>query len=94
MDKVSIHLLIEYGRQNHNLKPYYINIKDLSEKLKRIQSTKLLIVSTCITSHKICRSQINFTHIMIDEGGLMREPEAVIPLCMANERTTMHCNSW
>lgn len=88
MDEVSIHLLIEYGRQKHNLKPYYINVKDLSE---RVQSTKLLIVSTCITSHKIRHSdlEIDFTHIMIDEGGLMREPEAVIPLCMANEKTTI-----
>ena len=91
IDKVSnsVHLLIEYGRQKHNLKPYYITVKDLSEKLKREQSTNLLIVSTCITSHKVCSSNIAFTHIMIDEGGLMREPEAIIPLCMASERTTI-----
>ena len=87
MDRVSICLLIEYGRHKPHLKPYYINAKDLNEKLKKVQSTALLIVSTCITSHKV--SKIDFTHIMIDEGGLMREPEAVIPLRMANENTTI-----
>jgi DNA replication protein DnaC len=87
MDKVSISLLIEYGRYKPHLKPYYINAKDLNEKLKKVQSTKILIVSTCITSHKVSAS--NFTHIMIDEGGLMREPEAVIPLRMASDNTTI-----
>ena len=89
MDDISIHLLIEYGRHKHHLKPYYINAKDLNEELKPKQSSKLLIVSTCVTSHKIYSSSVNFTHIMIDEGGLMREPEAIIPLRKANERTAI-----
>lgn len=91
MGNVSIYLLIEYGRQNPDLKPYYIHAKDLNVKLRGLdlQSTKLLIVSTCITSRKVSSSKIDFTHIMIDEGGLMREPEAVIPLHMANADTTI-----
>lgn len=90
LDNVSIHLLIEYGRQKPNLKPYYTKAKDLSVNLsEKGSSTKLLIVSTCITSNKLSSSKLNFTHIMIDEGGLMREPEAVIPLHMANTDTTI-----
>lgn len=88
-DDVSLSLLIEYGRHKSHLKSYYTNAKDLNEKMKKVQPTKLLIVSTCITSHKVNTAKIKFTHIMIDEGGLMREPEAVIPLCMANENTTI-----
>ena len=87
--EVATHLLIEYGQHNPRLKPYYLSAKDLTSKLQSQPSTetKLLIVSTCITSQKVSTLDIKFSHIMIDEGGLMREPEATIPLCMANERT-------
>ena len=48
-----------------------------------------LIVTTCLTAKQIADvlPQWFFTHIFLDEGAQMREPEAVAPLCMANQNT-------
>lgn len=45
----------------------------------------LLIVTTCLSAHYL--HEINFTHIFIDEGAQMREPEAIASLRMAKKDT-------
>jgi hypothetical protein len=56
-------------------------IRDRSELL----SDKLLTVTTCSSAHYL--QDVNFTHIFIDEGAQMREPEAVAALRMAKKDT-------
>ena len=48
-----------------------------------------LVITTCLTAKKISDflPQGFFTHIFLDEGAQMREPEAIAPLCMASEDT-------
>ena len=52
---------------------------------------RYLIVTTCLTAKQIADvlPQWFFTHIFLDEGAQMREPEAVAPLCMANKSTNI-----
>ena len=61
------------------------------EEFKRIRRRKrnVVVVTTFHTSCKlseICGRNF-FTHIFLDEGGQVREPEALIPLCMASAAT-------
>ena len=47
-----------------------------------------LVVSTCMTSKQLGRMlRGSFTHILLDEGANLREPEAVIPLQLAGPDT-------
>ena len=57
-----------------------------SQNLKRY-----LIVTTCLTARQIADvlPPRFFTHIFLDEGAQMREPEAVAPLCMATQNTKL-----
>ena len=50
---------------------------------------RYLIVTTCLTAKQIADvlPPWFFTHIFLDEGAQMREPEAVAPLCMASKDT-------
>ena len=54
-------------------------------------SRRHLIVTTCLTAKQIegVLPPSFFTHIFLDEGAQMREPEAVAPLCMANQNTKL-----
>ena len=49
-----------------------------------------LVITTCQTAHtlkKTLPTGFSFTHILLDEGAQMREPEAVVSLCFANVNT-------
>lgn len=50
-------------------------------------NTNLLFVTTCMSCSDLKDLNGFFTHIMIDEGAQMREPEAIAPLCLATENT-------
>ena len=52
-------------------------------------SKQLVIVTTFLTALNIGNlfGDDFFTHILLDEGAQVREPEAVAPLCMANKET-------
>ena len=54
-----------------------------------IKSKQLVIVTTFLTALNIGNlfGDDFFTHILLDEGAQVREPEAVAPLCMANSNT-------
>ncbi|XP_064395058.1 uncharacterized protein LOC135342289 isoform X2 [Halichondria panicea] len=49
-----------------------------------------LVMSTCMMVHELVRDLGDrfFTHILIDEGAQMREPEAIAPLSLAHPGTT------
>ena len=46
-----------------------------------------LIVTTFTTASHLLKMKLQFTHIFIDEGAQAREPESIIPLCLANKNT-------
>ena len=83
-------LLREYGYRSPNLKRYYKNAQDIEYIISRHpQPHRMLIVTTCLTAPRLANflRQNFFTHIFIDEGAQMREPEAIAPLCLANSNT-------
>ena len=81
-------ILRDYGRGKPNLKKYYLEPKDLI-KVTRKNKFNLLIVTTCLTARHLAGTDINFSHIFIDEGAQMREPEAVAALAMAKSNTKL-----
>ena len=52
---------------------------------------RYIVVTTCLTAKQIAQflPPWFFTHIFLDEGAQMREPEAVAPLCMASQNTKL-----
>ncbi len=52
------------------------------------KSNKVLVVTTCSSAFKAFKRHVFplqfFTHILLDEGAQMREPEAIAPLCLAH----------
>ena len=83
-------LLRDYGFHNPKLKRYYRSVQNIEHHVSRHpQPHRMLIVTTCLTAPRLANflRQNFFTHIFIDEGAQMREPEAVAPLCLANSNT-------
>ena len=70
----------------------YMPIDEFSEQFEagRCATAKRLVVvttfSTALNLVSLLGDQF-FTHILLDEGAQVREPEAVAPLCMANKDT-------
>ena len=61
-----------------------------SEDFKKIfsKTQSLLVITTCLTAPRLCYLPPGFfSHIFIDEGSHMREPEAIAPLQFATEDT-------
>ena len=84
-DAVDKILLRDYGYKNPKLKRFYVSSRDLTEC---DPTSKLLIATTCLTAHFLQNLQgLQLTHIFIDEGAQMREPEAIAALRMANDST-------
>ena len=84
-------IIRSYGSQDRDLKDFYWSVDDF----RRISSTayctqrNILAVTTCLTARSLARFVPAgfFTHILIDEGAQMREPEAIAPLSMADPHT-------
>ena len=87
----NIFLLRDYGFRHSNLKMYYRNVHDFANISKYPDSEphQMLIVTTSLNAPRLAKflRQGFFTHIFIDEGAHMREPEAVAPLCLADSNT-------
>ena len=93
----NVFIVREYGYQNRKLKRWYISINNFKiavEKLLKKDSDgveNFLVIMPCLTAPKLRRAEFLpldfFTHIFIDEGGQMREPEALAPLSMASDET-------
>ena len=69
---------------------YYLTVKQLKDKFHRKPLKHLRLVlstfSSAFSLYFFLRSD-HFTHILLDEGAQSREPESIIPFCLANERT-------
>lgn len=65
---------------------HYLSSKDFQRTYKN--ENNIVIITTCLTTpHLHFLKPGYFTHILIDEGSQMREPEAVAPLQLAGKNT-------
>ena len=86
-----------YHQRNDFTKHFYRTVDNFRKDMERNSHRnrlRYLIVSTCLTAKRIgdyppVLPSWFFTHIFLDEGAQMREPEAVAPLCMADENTKL-----
>ena len=93
----NVFIVREYGYQNRKLKQYYTSIANFEISLKKLLKANsgdiqnFLVIMPCLTAPKLQRAGYLpldfFTHIFIDEGSQMREPEALAPLSMASDET-------
>ena len=82
----------DYGYVQKELRQYHKTCEEFYGVLSRNSyrdRTSYLIITTCLTAPKLEEflQPGFFTHIMIDEGAQMREPEAISPLLLASEKT-------
>ena len=78
--------------KKESLGRFYQSVTAFKREIKRSSyrnRQKFLIIATCLTARHIndVLPSSFFTHIFLDEGAQMREPEAVSPLCMAGKGT-------
>ena len=76
-----------YDSQYENL---YVPLDRFRDQVEKYYKSKYLIVVTTFSTALNIGNLFGdsfFTHILLDEGAQVREPEAVAPLCMANEET-------
>ena len=78
--------------RNPTMKKFYKSTAEFKRDIERSSyrnRQRFLIVTTCLTARQINNALPHsfFTHIFLDEGAQMREPEAVAPLCMAGQNT-------
>jgi serine/threonine protein kinase len=86
-----------YPQRNNFMKRFYRTVDTFRKDMERNSHRnrlRYLIVSTCLTAKRIGEyppvlPSWFFTHIFLDEGAQMREPEAVAPLCLADENTKL-----
>ena len=85
--KSLVRLIPQIGYQhNEEYWKYYKTPKQLRSMSK--QSLKLIVATFSTSLHLLeCLGESYFTHILLDEGAQVREPEAIIPLCLANKNT-------
>eukprot|EP01117_Protostelium_nocturnum_P012538 TRINITY_DN4618_c0_g3_i4.p1 TRINITY_DN4618_c0_g3~~TRINITY_DN4618_c0_g3_i4.p1 ORF type:complete len:945 (+),score=254.96 TRINITY_DN4618_c0_g3_i4:86-2920(+) len=77
--------IIPYTQYERDLEVF--NIPDL-QRLKQFK----IIISTCSSAASVYSVGVganHFTHILLDEASQMMEPEALIPLSMASQKTTI-----
>ena len=78
--------------RNDSIKHFYKTVDNFKKEMERNSHRnrqRYLIVTTCLTAKQIIDILPSwfFTHIFLDEGAQMREPEAIAPLCMASQNT-------
>ena len=82
----------KYSNVSAAYRRLYVSVDKFNQQLEigRYANVKHLVVATTyITALNVAKQLGNkfFTHILLDDGAQVREPEAVAPLCMANENT-------
>ena len=87
-----IRLVTDGAWRKGSLSRFYKSASDFKRDIERNSyrnRQKFLIITTCLTAQHINEvlPPSFFTHIFLDEGAQMREPEAVSPLCMAGKAT-------
>ena len=73
-------------------KEFYVPIDEFQRQVQNglhISAKRIIVITTYSTALNIGSLLGNdfFTHILLDEGTQVREPEAVAPLCLANKDT-------
>jgi len=86
------HIRSPYGASTPHLKRWYRSIPDFRSYIERSSyrnRSKFLIITTCMTALQLAKIVPHgfFTHILLDEGAQMREPEAIAALSMAGRNT-------
>lgn len=89
---VKVLLVRNYGYRSRELSDYYVESKNVKDHIPLYSPQRYhincLIVTTCLTAPDFANTLTGFfTHIFIDEGAQMREPEAVAPLCVSDNKT-------
>ena len=85
--------LIPEGRYDRDPRydQYYLTIKQLIERLRQsdIKKNDIRLVLTTFSSAKSLSylRKDHFSHILLDEGAQIREPESIIPFCLASAKT-------
>jgi hypothetical protein len=84
--------LVDNRRYRNPMRKWVVTLDNLVKTLQRnprLNQSRLLIVTTCLTSFHLTKTFPPgfFTHILLDEGALMREPEGIAPLAMAGSNT-------
>ena len=87
-----IFLIRNYGIETTSwqVKQYCITVSDVLYRIRNYPNTghtNFLFVTTCMTCSQMVTLKGFFTHVMIDEGAQMREPEAIAPLCLVDNAT-------
>ena len=71
----------------------YQTVAEFKRELHRLKNQRLfMLVGTYGNALQLSKLRVlpwDFTHILIDEGAQSREPEALSPLCLANEDTKL-----
>ena len=69
----------------------YVEFTHLEINDRLVQTKCVVFITTFMTSLKLVNQikskSFYFTHIILDEAAQVREPEAVVPLCLGNEDT-------
>ena len=91
-EHMEICVVQNYGKpKNESLKKWYATVDDFKQSYwNGLKYNKpFLVITTCMTSRSLVRflPRDFFTHIMLDEAAQMREPENIIPLCLATPST-------
>ena len=91
-DVYIVRLSPEFGYRRQDLRRWYKTVAWLRKEFERSSDSrqrKFLIITTCQMALLIINilGREFFTHILLDEGAQMREPEGVAPLCMASKYT-------
>ena len=91
-DNVSIFRLVPESKRDcgHEYFARVLTASQIKTERERIRhSSQLLIVTTCGTSKQLCNvfSDEFFTHILVDEGAQLREPDAMAPLLLSGPQT-------
>ncbi len=84
------YLIREYAQDEVklNYRPFIRTSKEFEAIYKSTNCNNVVLITTCLTAAKLNFVPPGFfTHIIIDEGSMMREPEAIAPLVVANVNT-------
>lgn len=86
-----VRLTTERGYRRPSLMQWYMNMTEFKAKFRQMNQKAIIIVTTCISALHLAKGSVvppgYFTHILLDEGAQMREPEAVGALCLARPST-------
>ena len=87
-DEETLCIIQSDGSRDRDLKDFYWSVADFRRFSSKAYFTQrnILAVTTCSTARSLARFVPAgfFTHILIDEGAQMREPEAIASLSMAD----------